>query len=95
MYVCMYVCMCMYVRMYVRIYLFIYLFICLFVYLYESRSQWPRGLRRGSADDCLLGLGIRNPPGAWMSVSCECCVLSGRGLCAGPLTRPEESYRVI
>jgi hypothetical protein len=21
------------------------------------------------------------PPGAWMSVSCECCVLSGRGLC--------------
>jgi hypothetical protein len=21
------------------------------------------------------------PPGAWMSVSCECCVLSGKGLC--------------
>jgi hypothetical protein len=21
-----------------------------------------------------------------MSVSCECCVLSGRGLCAGPIT---------
>jgi hypothetical protein len=29
-----------------------------------------------------------------MSVSCECCVLSGRGLCEGLVTRPEESYRV-
>jgi hypothetical protein len=28
-----------------------------------------------------------------MSVSFECCVLSGRGLCAGLITRPEESYR--
>jgi hypothetical protein len=27
-----------------------------------------------------------------MSVSCECCVLSGRGLCVGPITRTEESY---
>jgi hypothetical protein len=25
-----------------------------------------------------------------MSVSCECCVLSGRGLCVGLITRPEE-----
>jgi len=29
-----------------------------------------------------------------MSVSCECCVLSGRGLCGGLITRPEESYRL-
>ena len=29
-----------------------------------------------------------------MSVSCECCVLSGRGLCEGLIPRPEESYRV-
>jgi hypothetical protein len=29
-----------------------------------------------------------------MSVSCECCVLSGRGLCDEPITRPEESYRL-
>jgi hypothetical protein len=28
------------------------------------------------------------------SVSCECCVLSGRGLCVGLITRPEESYRM-
>jgi len=25
---------------------------------------------------------------------CECCVLSGRGLCDGLITRPEESYRL-
>jgi hypothetical protein len=29
-----------------------------------------------------------------MSVCCECCVLSGRGLYFGLITRPEESYRV-
>jgi hypothetical protein len=29
-----------------------------------------------------------------MSVSCKCCVLSGRGLCDGLVPRPEESYRV-
>ena len=28
------------------------------------------------------------------AVFCECCVLSGRGLCVGLITRPEESYRV-
>jgi len=27
-----------------------------------------------------------------MSVCCECCVLAGRGLCDGLITRPEESY---
>ena len=29
-----------------------------------------------------------------MSVCCECCVLSSRGLFDGLITRPEESYRV-
>ena len=33
-----------------------------------------------------------NPAGAWMFVSCKCCLLSG-GLCIGLITRPEESYR--
>jgi len=32
-----------------------------------------------------------NPTGAWTFVSCECCVLSGRGLCDELITRPEES----
>jgi hypothetical protein len=36
-----------------------------------------------SAAARLLGLWVRIPPGAWMSVSCKCCVLSGRGLCDG------------
>jgi hypothetical protein len=59
-----------------------------------SRSWWPRGLRRGSAAAYLLGLWVRIPPEAWMFVFRECCVLSGRGLCDGLITRPEESYRV-
>jgi hypothetical protein len=32
-------------------------------------SQWPRGLRRGSAAVCLLGLRVRIHPGAWLCVS--------------------------
>jgi hypothetical protein len=62
--------------------------------IFTRRSQWPSGLRRGSAATRLLGLRVRIPPMAWMFASCECCVLSGRGLCDGPITRPEESYRL-
>jgi len=29
-----------------------------------------------------------------MSLCCECCLLSGRGLCIGLITPPEESYRL-
>jgi hypothetical protein len=29
-----------------------------------------------------------------MFVCCECCVLSGRGLCDGLITCPGESYRL-
>ena len=29
-----------------------------------------------------------------MFVCCECCVLSGRGLCVEPITHPEESYQL-
>ena len=50
--------------------------------------------RRGSAAASLLGLGIRIPPEAQMSVSCEFCVSSGRGLNVGLITFPEESYRL-
>jgi len=39
-----------------------------------------------------VGLRVRIPPGAWMSVSYECCVLSGRGLCDGLINCPEESF---
>jgi hypothetical protein len=60
----------------------------------HCRSQWPRSLRRGTSAARLLGLWVRIPPGSWRSVCCECCVLSGRGLCVGLITLPEESYKV-
>jgi len=41
----------------------------------------------------LAGIAGSNPAGAWMSVSCECCVLSARGFRVGLITGPEESYR--
>jgi hypothetical protein len=49
------------------------------------------GLRRVSAAAGLLGLRVRIPLWRWMSASCGCCVLSGRGLCVGLIARPEES----
>jgi hypothetical protein len=55
------------------------------------RSQCPRGLRYRSAAARLLRSWVLIPPGAWMFVCCECCVLSGRGLCDELITRPEES----
>jgi len=61
-------------------------------------NHWPVPVaarsKRRSAAACVLGLRVRIPPGAWLSVPCEWCVLSGRGLCDGPVTRLEESYRV-
>ena len=60
----------------------------------ELRSQWPRGLRRRSSVASLLVLWVQIPPVTWTSASCECCVLSGRGLCVELIPRPEESYRV-
>jgi hypothetical protein len=61
--------------------------------VYIIRSQWLRGLRRRSAATRPLRLWVRIPPGVWTFVCCECCVLSGRGLCDGLITRP-ESYRL-
>ena len=36
-----------------------------------------------------------NRAGAWMSVCCECCVFSGRGLCVELIPRLGESYRML
>ena len=47
-----------------------------------------------SAAARLLRSWVRIPPRAWMFVCCECCVLSGRGLCDGLITRPEQSCRL-
>jgi hypothetical protein len=64
-----------------------------------SWYRWPHCLRHGSSITLFLGYGFESrrshtSAGVWMSVSCECCVLSGRGLCDGPIPRPEESYRL-
>jgi len=56
--------------------------------------RWPHGLKCASEATWFLWSRVRIPPGTWMSLSCECRVLSGRGFCVGPITRPEESYRV-
>jgi len=56
--------------------------------------SWPVPVATRSAAARLLRLWARVPPWAWMSVCCECCVLSGRGLCVELITRLEESYRL-
>jgi hypothetical protein len=58
----------------------------------NCRPQWLWGLRRKSAAARLLRLWVGIPPGAWMYVCCDCCVLSGSGLCDELITRPEEFY---
>jgi hypothetical protein len=58
-----------------------------------GRSQWPCSLRRRYLAARLLRSWLPIPPGTWMFVCCECCVLSGRGFCDGLTTRLEESYR--
>jgi hypothetical protein len=52
-----------------------------------SAGEWPQAAH-------LLRSWVRNPPGAWIFVCCECRVLSGRGLCDELISRPEESYRL-
>jgi hypothetical protein len=54
-------------------------------YMPRSRFQWPLACWDW----------VRIPPKAWMCVCCECCVLSGRGLCDELIIRPEESYRLL
>ena len=43
----------------------------------------------------LAGISGLNYAMSWKSVSSVFCVLSGRGLCDGPIPRPEESYRIF
>jgi len=52
---------------------------CVHVSSILCQSQWPRGLRHGSA---LAGIAGSNCSRPRMTVSCECCVFSGRGLSA-------------
>jgi len=64
--------------------------VCNVFQVFACRSQWPRGLRRGSATARLLRQWVRIPQGCIdVCLSIVCC--SGRGLCDGLITRPEES----
>ena len=63
-------------------------------YCIRSRSPWSCGLRRGTAVALFVGLRFRIPPGTWMTVFSECCMLSGRGPCEGPITRPQRMWCV-
>jgi hypothetical protein len=65
--------------------------IIMYAILCMRRSRWLRSLRRGSAANRLLGVWVRIPPEAWLSLPCDCCVLPGRGLCDGLSTRPDHS----
>jgi len=68
-----------YIYIYIHTYTHTYIYIYIYIYTLEGRSQWPRGLTRGSVAAHLLVMLVRNPPGVLVSVSCECCVLSGTG----------------
>ena len=62
--------------------------------IWVPSTHTPVPVAARSAAARLLRSWVRIPPGAWTFVSCECCVLSGRGLCDKLPTCPEESYSV-
>jgi hypothetical protein len=72
--------------------------LCNQMYVYGNTEsilyKLPRGLRRGSAAERWLGSWVRIPQGHGFFFSCTVFVLSGRGLCDGPIPRPEEPYRL-
>jgi len=55
----------------------------------SGRAVWGVGLRPLACWGC----GFKSHGGR-MDVCCECCVLSGRGLCDELIICPEESYRL-
>jgi hypothetical protein len=67
----------------------------LLLYCLEDPISVAGCLRRGSATGRLLRLWVRIPQRAWMPVSCECCVLSGRGLSDGLIAGLKESCRML
>jgi len=55
-------------------------------------ALWPRGRRISFAAARLLKLWVLIPPDAWMSICCECFVMSGTGLCDENINLPKDSY---
>jgi hypothetical protein len=65
-----------------------------FTKYYDSWSQVAERSKAWVCGRSVDGISGSNPAGTWMSVSCECCVLSSTDLCLGLITNPEEPYRV-
>jgi hypothetical protein len=63
--------------------------------LYSVKWESTDSSGREFAPAGFLGLRVRIPLGPWTSVSCECCLFTGRGLCDRLITRTRESYRVV
>jgi len=60
----------------------------------QNADPSGRTVYSGSVAARLLELRVRITPEAWVSVSCQCWPLSGKGLWNGPIFHPEEPYRV-
>ena len=69
-------------------FIYIYIYI-LYIYIYIYADPGGRAVYGRSPAE-IVG---SNPTGD-MDVCCECCVLSGRGLCDELITRLEDSYRL-
>ena len=54
-----------------------------FVFIINSYNKQKCPLINSCATFRLLGLRVRISPGAWASLSSECCMFSGRDLCDG------------
>ena len=64
--------------------------IIIIIIMTDSTGRCPGDLRCRSAVAHFRKLAGLFPAGTWISVSSACCVLSGRGLCDGPVIGPEE-----
>ena len=75
--------------------LYLVLKIILLIIIQEDADVSGRAVKGGGLRAArLMGLRVRIPRETWMCVSCECFVLSSKGLCVGLITRQEESHRV-
>ena len=66
-----------------------------FIFLWRSdtRSRWPRGLRRRCEAACLLLLPVRIPAWAWFSIfNIVCCQID---VCDWPIPRPGDSCEFV
>jgi hypothetical protein len=63
--------------------------------VFDPISTWLASRSKSCVcDRSLAGIAGSNPVGVWMFVCCDCCVLSGKGLCDGPIPPPGDSYRL-